>query len=35
MGEVLPQRHDLWWTLREEDTTAALAQQILLAIEEH
>jgi hypothetical protein len=35
IGEVLPQRHDLWWMLREGDPTVALAKQVVLAIEAH
>jgi hypothetical protein len=35
IGEVFPQRHDLWWTLRDGDATPAHAQQVLLAIEGH
>jgi hypothetical protein len=35
IGEVFPQRHDLWWMLREGDPTVALAKQVVLAIEAH
>jgi hypothetical protein len=34
IGEVLPQRHDVWWTLR-GGPAAALAQKVVLAIAAH